>query len=74
MGSACWSTRSASRSSATTRPDDECDQVLDKLRRPDVDAVSIKASALVANLDVLDFDRSVERICEPCARSIAPRC
>ena len=41
------------------------DQVLEKLRRPDVDAVSIKASALVANLDVLDFDRSVERICEP---------
>jgi RHH-type proline utilization regulon transcriptional repressor/proline dehydrogenase/delta 1-pyrroline-5-carboxylate dehydrogenase len=41
------------------------DQVLEKLRRPDVHAVSIKASALVANLDVLDFDRSVERICEP---------
>ncbi|MEP7204390.1 MAG: proline dehydrogenase family protein, partial [Ilumatobacteraceae bacterium] len=40
------------------------DQVLEKLRRPDVDAVSIKASALVANLDVLDFDRSVERISE----------
>ena len=34
-------------------------------RRPDVAAVSIKASALVANLDVLDFDRSVERISEP---------
>ena len=41
------------------------DQVLDKLRRPDVGAVSIKASALVANLDVLDFDRSIERISEP---------
>ena len=41
------------------------DQVLGKMRRPDVDAVSIKASALVANLDVLDFDRSVDRICEP---------
>jgi RHH-type transcriptional regulator, proline utilization regulon repressor / proline dehydrogenase / delta 1-pyrroline-5-carboxylate dehydrogenase len=41
------------------------DQVLEKLRRPDVSAVSIKASALVANLDVLDFDRSIERICEP---------
>ncbi len=40
-------------------------QVLDKLSRPDVDAVSIKASALVANLDVLDFDRSIERIKEP---------
>ncbi len=40
------------------------DQVLGKLRRPDVDAVSIKVSALVANLDVLDFDRSVERISE----------
>ena len=41
------------------------DQVLSKLRRADVSAVSIKASALVANLDVLDFDRSVTRICEP---------
>ena len=41
------------------------EQVLEKLRRPDVGAVSIKASALVANLDVLDFDRSVERVCEP---------
>ena len=41
------------------------DQVLEKLRRPDVNAVSIKASALVANLDVLDFDRSIERISEP---------
>jgi len=40
-------------------------QVLSKLRRPDVNAVSIKASALVANLDVLDFDGSVTRICEP---------
>jgi RHH-type transcriptional regulator, proline utilization regulon repressor / proline dehydrogenase / delta 1-pyrroline-5-carboxylate dehydrogenase len=40
-------------------------QVLEKLRRPDVGAVSIKVSALVANLDVLDFDRSIERICEP---------
>ena len=40
-------------------------QVLEKLRRPDVGAVSIKASALVANLDVLDFDRSIERISEP---------
>jgi RHH-type proline utilization regulon transcriptional repressor/proline dehydrogenase/delta 1-pyrroline-5-carboxylate dehydrogenase len=41
------------------------DQVLAKLRRTDVASVSIKASALVANLDVLDFDRSIERICEP---------
>ncbi|HEX3090763.1 MAG TPA: bifunctional proline dehydrogenase/L-glutamate gamma-semialdehyde dehydrogenase, partial [Ilumatobacteraceae bacterium] len=41
------------------------DQVLGKLQRPDVSAVSVKASALVANLDVLDFDRSVDRICEP---------
>jgi RHH-type transcriptional regulator, proline utilization regulon repressor / proline dehydrogenase / delta 1-pyrroline-5-carboxylate dehydrogenase len=41
------------------------DQVLEKLRRRDVSAVSIKASALVANLDVLDFDRSIERICDP---------
>ncbi len=41
------------------------DQVLGKLRRPDVHAVSIKASALVANLDALDFDHSIERICVP---------
>jgi RHH-type transcriptional regulator, proline utilization regulon repressor / proline dehydrogenase / delta 1-pyrroline-5-carboxylate dehydrogenase len=41
------------------------DQVLEKLRRSDVAAVSIKASALVANLDVLDFDRSIERIRTP---------
>jgi RHH-type proline utilization regulon transcriptional repressor/proline dehydrogenase/delta 1-pyrroline-5-carboxylate dehydrogenase len=41
------------------------DQVLEKLRRADVGAVSIKASALVANLDVLDFDRSVDRISTP---------
>jgi RHH-type proline utilization regulon transcriptional repressor/proline dehydrogenase/delta 1-pyrroline-5-carboxylate dehydrogenase len=41
------------------------EHVLAKLRRPDVSAVSIKASALVANLDVLDFDRSIERISEP---------
>ncbi len=41
------------------------DQVLEKLGRTDVHAVSIKASALVANLDALDFDRSIERICEP---------
>jgi RHH-type proline utilization regulon transcriptional repressor/proline dehydrogenase/delta 1-pyrroline-5-carboxylate dehydrogenase len=40
-------------------------QVLAKLRRPDVCAISIKASALVANLDALDFDRSIERISEP---------
>ena len=38
------------------------EQVLGRLRRHDVSAVSIKASALVANLDVLDFDRSVDRI------------
>ncbi|MEP7115232.1 MAG: proline dehydrogenase family protein, partial [Ilumatobacteraceae bacterium] len=44
------------------------DQVLEKLRRADVSAVSIKASALVANLDALDFDRSVERVCEPLRR------
>ncbi len=41
------------------------DQVLEKLGRADVHAISIKASALVANLDALDFDRSIERICEP---------
>jgi len=37
-------------------------QVLARIARPDVDYVSVKISALCANLDVLAFDREVARI------------
>jgi RHH-type proline utilization regulon transcriptional repressor/proline dehydrogenase/delta 1-pyrroline-5-carboxylate dehydrogenase len=37
-------------------------QVSDRIVRPDVDYVSVKISAIVANLDVFAFDHSVERI------------
>ncbi len=38
--------------------------VLDRVARADVDYVSVKVSAIVANLDVLAFEMSIERICE----------
>ena len=48
--------------------DAEADQrmaaVLRTVERHDVDYVSVKMSAIVANLDVLAFDVSVDRICE----------
>ena len=48
--------------------DDEADARLDavcrRLRRADVTCVSVKISALCANLDVLAFDHSVDRICD----------
>lgn len=48
--------------------DDEADTRLDavcsRLRRPDVHCVSVKVSALCANLDVLAFDHSVQRVVE----------
>ena len=48
--------------------DDEADArlaaVCARLRRADVACVSVKISALCANLDVLAFDHSVDRICE----------
>ena len=48
--------------------DDEARRRLDtvtaRARRPDVDYVSVKISALCANLDVLAFDESVDRIGE----------
>ena len=37
--------------------------IRERLARPDVDYVSLKISAVVANLDVLAFDHSVDRIC-----------
>jgi len=48
--------------------DAEADERMAMIRarvvRPDVDYVSLKISAVVANLDVLAFDHSVDRICE----------
>lgn len=38
--------------------------VRERIVRPDVTYVSLKISAVVANLDVLAFDESVDRICE----------
>ncbi len=38
--------------------------ILEQLRRPNVDYVSVKISAVCAQLDVLAFDYSVDRICE----------
>jgi RHH-type proline utilization regulon transcriptional repressor/proline dehydrogenase/delta 1-pyrroline-5-carboxylate dehydrogenase len=38
--------------------------VLDRIRRPDVSYVSVKISALCANLDVLAEQSSLDRICE----------
>src|SRR5947207_2187446 len=48
--------------------DDEADARLKTvcriLRRPDVQCVSVKATAMCANLDVLAFDFSVSRVVE----------
>ncbi|MDP2290254.1 MAG: bifunctional proline dehydrogenase/L-glutamate gamma-semialdehyde dehydrogenase [Actinomycetota bacterium] len=38
--------------------------IRERIARPDVTYVSLKISAVVANLDVLAFDQSIERICE----------
>ena len=43
--------------------------IRERIVRPDVDYVSLKISAVVANLDVLAFDHSVDRICE-CLRTL----
>ena len=43
--------------------------IRERIMRPDVDYVSLKISAVVANLDVLAFDHSVDRICE-CLRTL----
>jgi RHH-type proline utilization regulon transcriptional repressor/proline dehydrogenase/delta 1-pyrroline-5-carboxylate dehydrogenase len=52
--------------------DDEADARLDAvcrlLQRPDVQCVSVKVSSLCANLDVLAFEHSVDRIVERLAR------
>lgn len=38
--------------------------ILERVARPDVDYISLKISAVVANLDVLAFEHSVAAICE----------
>jgi RHH-type transcriptional regulator, proline utilization regulon repressor / proline dehydrogenase / delta 1-pyrroline-5-carboxylate dehydrogenase len=38
--------------------------VCERIDRPDVDYVSVKISALVANLDALAFEHSLERVCD----------
>ncbi len=40
------------------------DALAERMRRPDVDYVSVKISALCANLDVLAFDHEVDRIAD----------
>ena len=44
--------------------DERLQLVRERIARTDVDYVSLKVSAVVANLDVLAFDHSVGRICE----------
>ncbi len=44
--------------------DERMRTVIDRIERPDVDYVSVKVSAIVANLDALAMDHSVDRICE----------
>jgi len=43
--------------------DERMRAVLDRVERADVDYVSVKVSAIVANLDPLAFDLSLDRIC-----------
>src|SRR5690606_12099841 len=40
------------------------DSILERIRRTDVDYVSLKISAVVANLQPYAFEHSVDRICE----------
>ncbi len=44
--------------------DERMAMIRERIVRPDVDYVSLKISAVVANLDVLALDHSVDRICE----------
>ena len=63
-GAPSTSTCSARRSSATPRPTPASTALSPRIAGPDVDYVSVKISALCANLDVLAFDHAVERIAE----------
>ena len=44
--------------------DERLQLVRERIARPDVDYVSLKVSAVVANLDVLAFEHSISRICD----------
>ncbi len=44
--------------------DERFASVLDRIGRDDVDYVSVKVSAVVANLDAMAFELSLDRICE----------
>lgn len=44
--------------------DERMRSVCDRISRPDVDYVSVKISAIVANLDAMAFDKSLEWICD----------
>jgi len=44
--------------------DERFDSVLDRINRDDVDYVSVKVSSIVANLDAMAFELSLDRICE----------
>lgn len=44
--------------------DERFRSVLDRIARDDVDYVSVKVSAIVANLDAMAFELSLDRICE----------
>lgn len=47
-----------------TEADERMRLIRERVARPDVDYVSLKISAVVANLDVLAFDHSVDAICD----------
>ncbi|MEN9822811.1 MAG: proline dehydrogenase/delta-pyrroline-5-carboxylate dehydrogenase, partial [Actinomycetota bacterium] len=43
--------------------DERLRRVCERIDRPDVDYVSVKISAVVANLDAMAFDHSLDRVC-----------
>lgn len=47
-----------------TEADERFHSVLDRIGRDDVDYVSVKVSSIVANLDAMAFELSLDRICE----------
>ncbi|MEY2753824.1 MAG: proline dehydrogenase/delta-pyrroline-5-carboxylate dehydrogenase [Actinomycetota bacterium] len=44
--------------------DERLRRVCERIDRPDVDYVSVKISAVVANLDAMAFDHSLDRVCD----------
>ncbi len=49
---------------SNTEADERMNSVCDRIMRADVDYVSVKISAIVANLDAMAFDESLEWICD----------